>query len=84
MMELKRYYPLYGRYDNEGDNGEYVRYSDVEKCVKLWEMMIRPKRGLSCFMCDYKKFYAYAYCTLFDKPINNGRCQQCLDIFGGE
>jgi hypothetical protein len=64
---------------------EYVKYSDVEKAVKLWEMMIRPKRGLFCIMCDYKKFYEGDYCcTLFDKPIHNGRCNECLDIFGGE
>lgn len=82
MSEVKRYdidgsdYRCY-----EDSRGEYVKFSDIEKMVKLWEM-VRPI-GLYCGTCQHVPEDNRDYCSLFNN-YGKGRCQQCIDIFGGD
>jgi hypothetical protein len=75
---------------------EYVKYSDVEKAVKLWESVAKPSChqswcGFDCVHMLPNKYSnskddcrLFGYLLDYDTNCMNKRCQQCVAIFGGE
>lgn len=95
-MELKKV-QISPWLDNMGFDGEfgvdYVKYSDVEKCVKLWDI-IKQYVSYDHDVCGTMNCFYHSGikdCCLFNVDIDSNtdfyyfkRCQQCIDIFGGE
>jgi len=107
-MDIKRY-DFYQSVDIEGNidtwvdehkEGRYVELSDVEKALKLWEMVkeniicsekycfLYGNGGKQSRLCDYFR-NEDCYCNLFAVKIKvtfakTYRCKQCLDMFGEE
>ena len=103
-MEIKRYEPAI-MLDEDGyaiteptiteyEHGGLVLFSDVEKALKLWEIVRIPK-GKECNTCQLEKASdGHTWCPYFkgkygvgELEYKNGkpiRHQQCLDMFGEE
>jgi hypothetical protein len=61
---------------------EYVKYSDVEKAVKLFQRL-KPL-GKPCNRCQHYVGHNET-CGLFMMPIMDFlQCDDCKEIFGGE
>jgi len=91
-MEIKRYdLEVVGLVNWQDKDGEFVLFQDVEKAVKLWEM-VGIQNGKECDGCACCQIDSEigCFCGIFNdvelehKKSSYTRCQQCLDLFGEE